>query len=104
MDAFNAGDVAAAAAFLHPTRHGKPVGRAGLTRVLTEPRTLFPDYRHQAVELAAVGDAVIVRDTASGTHEGTGQGPVEGGMRVGVPPTGRSFKGQHSMGGASRTA
>ncbi len=97
MAAFNAGDIPTAVAFFAPdTRnHGKPVGQAGLTRVLTELRTLFPDYRQEAVEVTAVADTVIVRTKVTGTHKGVGKMPVEGGMLMGVAPTGRSFVVQH---------
>jgi predicted ester cyclase len=97
MAAMNSGDVPAAAAFFAPdTRnHGKPVGKSGLTRVLTDLRTMFPDYRHEAVEMTAAGDVVISRNKVSGTHKGVGKIPVEGGMLVGVAPTNKSFVVQH---------
>jgi predicted ester cyclase len=97
MTAMNSGDIPAAVAFFAPdTRnHGKPVGKPGLTRVLTDLRTMFPDYRHEAVEVTAAGDVVIARNKVSGTHKGVGRIPVEGGMLVGVAPTGKSFAVQH---------
>ncbi|CAN5449215.1 hypothetical protein BH10PSE3_BH10PSE3_13550 [soil metagenome] len=97
MAVMNSGDIPAAVAFFAPdTRnHGKPVGKQGLTRVLTDLRTMFPDYRHEAVEITATGDVVIARNRVSGTHKGVGKIPVEGGMLVGVPPTNKSFAVQH---------
>jgi predicted ester cyclase len=97
MAAMNSGDIPAAIAFFAPdTRnHGKPVGKPGLTRVLTDLRTMFPNYHHEAIEMTAAGDVVIARNKVSGTHEGVGKIPVEGGMLVGVAPTNKSFVVQH---------
>jgi len=97
MAAMNSGDVPAAVAFFaSDTRnHGKLVGKSGLTRVLTDLRTMFPDYRHEAVEMTAAGDVVISRNKVSGTHKGVGKIPVEGGMLVGIAPTNKSFVVQH---------
>lgn len=95
--ALNGGDIAKAVAFYAPdTRnHGKLVGREGLTRVLTDLRTMFPDFWHDLVEITATGDVVVSRHKVSGTHNGVGRIPVEGGMLVGVPATGRHFVVQH---------
>lgn len=97
MEAMNGGDIPAAVAFFAPdTRnHGKPVGKPGLMRVLTDLRNMFPDYHHEAVEITAAGDVVIARNKVSGTHKGVGKIPVEGGMLVGVPPTNKAFVVQH---------
>jgi predicted ester cyclase len=97
MVAMNGGDIPAAVAFFAPdTRnHGKPVGKPGLARVLTDLRTMFLDYRHDALEMTAAGNVVIARNRVSGTHKGVGRIPVEGGMLVGVAPTGKSFTVQH---------
>jgi predicted ester cyclase len=97
MAAMNSGDIPAAVAYFAPdTRnHGKPVGKPGLTRVLTDLRTMFPDYRHEAMEMTATGDVVVARNKVSGTHKGVGRIPVEGGMLVGVAPTNKSFVVQH---------
>lgn len=46
-------------------------------------------------DLAAVGDAVIVRVSVTGTHKGVGKLHVNGGLMIGVPPTGKSFKVEH---------
>lgn len=96
-EAFNGGDITKAVlSFAPDTRnHGKIVGRAGLTRVLTDLRTLFPDYRHELVEITAAGDVVVTRNRVSGTHKGVGHVPVEGGMLVGAAPTNKSFVVQH---------
>ena len=93
----NTGNVAAASAFFaEDTRnHGVPVGRKGVVRVLTDIYTTFPDWRMDVDDLAAVDDDVIVRMTVTGTHKGVGRIPVNGGLLVGVPATGKSFKVQH---------
>ena len=75
--------------------HGVPVGRKGLLRVLSDIYTTFPDWRMEIVSLDAVGSDVVVRCIVSGTHKGVGRIPVNGGLLVGVPPTGKSFKVQH---------
>jgi predicted ester cyclase len=41
------------------------------------------------------GEWVVVRCTFSGTHRGLGRIPVNGGMLVGVQPTGMRFEVQH---------
>ncbi len=96
-DLLNQGKVAEAVAyFAEDTRnHGVPVGRKGVLRVLTDIYTTFPDWRMEIVSLDAVGDDVVVRCIVSGTHRGIGKIPVNGGLLVGVPPTGKSFKVQH---------
>lgn len=96
-DVLNGGDVAAAVQFYaEDTRnHGVPVGRTGVLQVLTEIHTIFPDFRMEIEDLAAIGNDVIVRMMVTGTHKEVGQIPVLGGLLVGVPPSGRSFKVQH---------
>ena len=96
-EALNTGDINAAVDFYaEDTRnHGRPVGREGLRRVLTDILATFPDWRTDIVDLDAVGDDVVFRAMVSGTHKGVGRIPVNGGMLVGVQPTGKSFKVQH---------
>jgi len=87
---------AAAEEYAEDTRNfGRPVGRAGVRRVLEDIHRTFPDMRLEIVDLVAVDDAVIVRCTFSGTHEGVGQLPVNGGLLVGVAPTHKHFEVQH---------
>jgi predicted ester cyclase len=92
----NGGDAAAAAEFFaEDTRnHGVPVGRKGVLRVLTDIINTFPDWHTQIEDLAAIGDDVITRVISTGTHKGVGKIPVNGGLLVGVPPTGNTFKVQ----------
>ena len=75
--------------------HGRPVGREGLARVFGDIYTTFPDWRMEIVEIVAVDDSVVVRCMVTGTHQGVGRLPVNGGMLVGVEPTGKRFEVQH---------
>ena len=96
-DAVNRGDMTAAAAyFAEDTRnHGRPVGRVGVLAVLSDIQTTFPDVQFRVMEIVAEGEWVVMRGIFSGTHQGIGRLPVNGGMLVGVPPTGRHFEVQH---------
>ena len=96
-EAFNRGDLeAAAGCFAENSRnHGCQVGRAGVRRVLEEIKTIFPDARLSILHSIAEDEWVVVRCTYSGTHRGVASLPVDGGMLVGVPPTGRFFEVQH---------
>ena len=93
----NKGDVPGAVQYfaVDTRNHGVPVGRNGLLRVLTDIYTTFPDWRMEIVSLDAVGDDVVIRCIVTGTHKGVGKIPVNGGLLVGVPPTGKGFKVQH---------
>jgi predicted ester cyclase len=92
----NGGDAAGAAEFFaEDTRnHGVPVGRKGVLRVLTDIINTFPDWHTEIEDLVAIGDDVIIRVISTGTHKGVGKIPVNGGLLVGVPPTGNTFKVQ----------
>jgi predicted ester cyclase len=96
-DAFNRRDIEAAIkSFAEPTRnHGRVVPRAGIARVLQDIYTRFPDVHLSIERIVATGDEVIVLQNYSGTHRGVGQLPVDGGLLVGVPPTGKHFSVQH---------
>lgn len=93
----NSGDIPAAVQFFaEDTRnHGVPVGRQAVLRVLTDIHTTFPDWRMEIEELGVVGDDVMVRMIVTGTHKGVGKIPVNGGLLVGVPPSGNTFNVQH---------
>jgi steroid delta-isomerase-like uncharacterized protein len=96
-EAFNRGDLDRAAAFFAEDckNHGRAVGRAGVRLVLGAIKTNFPDARITTLNSVAEGDWVVVRCNYSGTHRASARLPVDGGMLVGVPPTGRSFEVQH---------
>jgi predicted ester cyclase len=57
----------------------------------------FPDWKGEVLEMVAEGDVVVVRVRVSGTHEGVGKRPINGGMLVGVPPTGKRFGSTYSL-------
>jgi steroid delta-isomerase-like uncharacterized protein len=96
-EAFNRGDLDAAASCFGEDcqNHGRRVGRVGVRKVLAEIKTNFPDARLTTLNAVAEGEWVVVRCTYNGTHRGTSNFPVDGGMLVGVQPTGRSFEVQH---------
>jgi len=93
----NRGDWRAAADdFAEDTQnHGEKVGREGVRAVLEDIFTTFPDWRMEILEIFAAGDTVSVRYEVTGTHRGVGKIPVNGGMLVGVAPTGKRFAVQH---------
>ncbi len=95
-EVLNTGDVGAAVQFYAPDvmNHGRPASREVVRRILSDIRWTFPDEHSVIDDLVAVGDAVVVRQTVTGTHTGVGRLPVMGGLLVGAPPTGRGFKVQ----------
>jgi predicted ester cyclase len=74
---------------------GRVIGRARLAEIVRDIITTFPDGRYTIEEIVASRDQVVTRSTFSATHLGIGRLPVNGGMLVGVGPTGRSFSIQH---------
>ena len=97
IEKWTSGDVDAVAEdFAVDTRnHGETVGRAGIEMVIADIWRTFPDWRGEIIEIIAAEDSVVVRLNVSGTHYGIGRFPVNGGMLVGVEPTGKSFTAQH---------
>jgi predicted ester cyclase len=97
LENINRGDASAAAGdFAEDAKNfGRPVGREGIQRTLEDIFATFPDWRMDVVEIMAHGDAVVVRCMVSGTHRGVGKRPVNGGMLVGVQPTGKRFEVSH---------
>lgn len=93
----NRGEWRAAADFFaeNARNHGEKVGREGVRAVLEDIFTTFPDWRMEILESVASGDLVSVRYQVSGTHRGVGKIPVNGGMLVGVPATGKRFAVEH---------
>lgn len=63
-----------------------------MARIFQDIWGTFPDWHVDIVDIMAIGDSVVVREKVSGTHEGVGRIPVNGGMLVGVPPTHRHFQ------------
>ncbi len=70
---------------------GRPVGRAVMAKIFQDIWATFPDWHVEVRDIVAVGDSVIVREKTSGTHQGVGKIPVNGGMLVDVQPTHRRF-------------
>jgi predicted ester cyclase len=74
---------------------GRPAGPERIQLVLEDILTTFPDYHMEIVEMVAVGDVVVVRCNVTGTHLGVGKLSVNGGMLVGVEPTGKGHEIAH---------
>ncbi|MBA2678246.1 MAG: ester cyclase [Ktedonobacteraceae bacterium] len=68
-----------------------PAGPEGLKRVFKSLLTAFPDRKYAIEDMIATGDKVVCRLTVSGTHQGVPEIPVEGGMLLAVPPTGKAY-------------
>lgn len=77
------------------SNHGIRVGKAGYKMVWNDIYKTFPDCRFETEDIVEAGDSVVVRAKVRGTHLGTGEFPVNGGMLVGVEPTGKTFEVQH---------
>ena len=97
FEKFNRGDTAAAAEDWSEdlTNHGEKVGRSGIKMVLDDIFRTFPDAQLEVQNAVVDGDMVVVRAVFKGTHRGKGLLPVNGGMLVGVEPTGKSFAVSH---------
>jgi predicted ester cyclase len=86
----------AAALFSDPTRnHGREVPRRAVLAILQDIKATFPDWSFPIEDIAATGQAVMVRCRFRGTHQGIGRLPVNGGLMIGVPPTGKQMDVQH---------
>lgn len=90
----NLGDARAAAAdwVEDAQTFGRPTMRAGVQRVLEDIFVTFPDWHMEIQAIVADGDVVVVHSKVSGTHRGVGKLAVNGGMLVGVAPTGKRFE------------
>jgi steroid delta-isomerase-like uncharacterized protein len=75
--------------------HGRKANKQIFRLILEDIARTFPDAKNEIVDIAAEGDGVVVRTKVSGTHKGTGRLPVNGGLLVGVPPTGKHYEIQH---------
>ena len=92
-DAIDRGDIPAAAAFYADTvrNNGDVIDRARLFAIMQDNSRTFPDWTMRIDRLGARGDDVVALMTVTGTHRGVSQRPVNGGVYLGVAPTGRSF-------------
>jgi predicted ester cyclase len=97
QEAFNRGDLTTALSYWgEPVEnHGRQVSQAGIRMVWEDIRTRFPDAQLKTEEIVASANQVIVRNEYSGTHLGIGRLPIDGGLLVGVPPTGKKFAVEH---------
>ena len=97
LEKFNRGDAVAVSEDWSDeiTNHGEKVGRSGIKAVLDDIFRTFPDAKFEVQNAVVDGEMVVVRALFKGTHRGKGRLPVNGGMLVGVEPTGRSFAVSH---------
>ena len=97
IETINRGEMGAAAEFYaeDARNHGRPAGRSRVLLILKDIQRTFPDVQQIVLDSVTEGEWVVVRCRFTGTHSGVGQLPVNGGMLVGVPPTGRHFEVQH---------
>ena len=70
-------------------------GKKVLTDNLDDIFRTFPDWKMDIIEIVAEGESVVVRCRVSGTHKGVATLRVNGGLLVGVQPTGKRFEIQH---------
>jgi predicted ester cyclase len=75
--------------------HGRRANKQILRLILEDIARTFPDAKNEIVDLVAEGDSVVARTKVSGTHKGIGKLPVNGGLLVGVAPTGKHYEIQH---------
>jgi steroid delta-isomerase-like uncharacterized protein len=96
-EAFNRGDVQSASALWADSVMNleREVPRAFIANILEDIYTRTPDAHFTVEETVASKQNGIVRGEYSGTHLGVAQLPVDGGLLVGVPPTGKKFAVQH---------
>ena len=94
----NAGDITGAAAFYADTviNNGNKVERSRILSIMQDNSRTFPDWKMTIDRLIARGDQVVVLMTVTGTHKAVSQRPVNGGVYLGVPPTGKSFSVLHT--------
>lgn len=70
------------------SNHGRVVGRTGMARVYRDLYTAFPDFHFELQLVVDGGEWVTAQVLMSGTHLGTPELPVLGGLLHGIPPTG----------------
>lgn len=91
VDAHNRQDAKAAAACfaLASTNHGHAAGPEAMERLYRNLYQTFPDYHWRIEALFGESDRIALKVIQTGTHLGTPELPVFGGLIHGVPPTGR---------------
>jgi ketosteroid isomerase-like protein len=95
FELLSAGDFRGAADLWAPEsfNHGRKTDPSGISKVYESLGSLHET--HELHELVAEGDWVAVRTTCHGVHSATPEIPVNGGVFLGVEPTGRSYAVQH---------
>lgn len=98
--AINRGDAKAAAALFDAaaTNYSEPVprdARAFFQTGVEDILRTFPDWHMQVVDLAAEGNDIVALCRVTGTHNGVGHLPLNGGLLIDVPPTGRKIDVAH---------
>lgn len=97
-DAINRGDLPEAAAFYAEqfSNNGNVIDRARVLSIMQDNARSFPDWQMRIDRLVAKDDQVAALITVTGTHKGVSQRPVNGGMYLNVPPTGKSILVMHT--------
>ena len=86
----------AAAQFSDPTRnHGRVVPRSRILAIFQDIKSTFSDWALPVEATLASGPNVVVRARFQGTHDGVGRLPVNGGLMIDVPATGKRMDVQH---------
>ena len=95
FELLNAGDIDGAAGLwaADSLNHGRRADRTTLSKVYQSLHSLRET--HTLHEMVAEGDWVAVRTTCNGVHSAAPEIPVNGGMFVGLEPTGRTYSVQH---------
>ena len=98
--AINRGDAKAAGALFEAaaTNYGEPVPRDARVFFQTGVEDIlqtFPDWHMEVVDFAAEGNDIVALCRVTGTHRGVGHLPLNGGLLVDVPPTGRKIDIAH---------
>lgn len=74
------------------SNNGERVRADNIRAALEDIRRTFPDYDSVVLEMRAIGDTVVALSRISGTHQGTAQTKIFGGLLQGVKPTGKRFE------------
>jgi predicted ester cyclase len=98
--AINRGDAKAAGALFEAaaTNYGEPLPRDAQVFFQTGVEDIlqtFPDWHMEVVDVAAEGNDIVALCRVTGTHRGVGHLPLNGGLLVDVPPTGRKIDIAH---------
>jgi predicted ester cyclase len=98
--AINRGDAKAAGAFFDAaaTNYGEPVprdARAFFQTGVEDILQTFRDWHMEVVDLAAEGNDIVALCRVTATHTGVGHLPLNGGLLIDIPPTGRKIDVAH---------